>query len=177
MKISLEVNGAARELDAPPLMRLLDALRGPLGLPGTKEGCAEGECGACTVLLDGEPVNACLVAVGQCAGRKVITVEGLGEAGHLSPLQRCFVEEGGAQCGICTPGMLIAAEHLLRRDPDPSEASIREALAGNLCRCTGYQRIVESVRAAAAQKRAANAAATAATAAAAAVTAAAEEGR
>jgi len=134
-------------------MRLLDALRGPLGLTGTKEGCAEGECGACTVLLDGEPVNACLVAVGQCEGREVVTVEGLGEASHLSPLQSCFVDHGGAQCGICTPGMLIAAEHLLRRDPDPSEPAIREALAGNLCRCTGYQRIVESVRVAAALRR------------------------
>lgn len=162
MKITLTVNGEARSLEAPPLMRLLDALRGPLGLAGTKEGCAEGECGACTVLLDGEPVNACLVAVGQCDGREVITVEGLcrdGGAGHLDPLQRCFVEEGGAQCGICTPGMLIAAEHLLRRDPDPSEPAIREALAGNLCRCTGYQRIVESVRAAAALRRDAAAAA------------------
>jgi carbon-monoxide dehydrogenase small subunit len=153
MKISLVVNGSAREIDAPPLMRLLDALRGPLGLTGTKEGCAEGECGACTVLLDGDPVNACLVGVGQCEGREVTTVEGLGDAAHLSPLQRCFVEDGGAQCGICTPGMLIAAEYLLRRSPDPSEGAIREALAGNLCRCTGYQRIVESVRAAAALRR------------------------
>ncbi len=153
MKIALVVNGNPREIDAPPLMRLLDALRGPLGLTGTKEGCAEGECGACTVLLDGDPVNACLVGVGQCAGREVTTVEGLGDAAHLSPLQRCFVEDGGAQCGICTPGMLLAAEYLLRRSPDPSEPAIREALAGNLCRCTGYQRIVESVRAAAALRR------------------------
>jgi carbon-monoxide dehydrogenase small subunit len=154
MKIALVVNGSRRELDVPPLTRLLDALRGPLGLTGTKEGCAEGECGACTVLLDGDPVNACLVAAGQCEGREVTTVEGLSDAAHLSPLQRCFVDHGGAQCGICTPGMLIAAEHLLRQDPDPSEAAIREALAGNLCRCTGYQRIVDSVRAAAALRRA-----------------------
>ena len=149
MKISLTLNGAPRELDSAPLVRPLDALRGPLGLTGTKEGCGEGECGSCTVLLDGDPVNACLVAVGQCEGREITTVEGLGEMAHLSPLQRCFIDEGGAQCGICTPGMLISAEALLRRVPDPDEPTIREALAGNLCRCTGYQRIVESVRRAA----------------------------
>ncbi|UQA54691.1 (2Fe-2S)-binding protein [Polyangium aurulentum] len=149
MKITLTVNGAAREIESPPLARLLDALRGPLGLPGTKEGCGEGECGSCTVLLDGEPVNACLVSIGQCEGRAVTTVEGLGDAAHLSPLQRCFVDHGGAQCGICTPGMLIAAEALLARRPDPKEEEIREAIAGNLCRCTGYQRIVESIREAA----------------------------
>ena len=153
MKVSLVVNGSPREVDLPPLTRLLDALRGALGLTGTKEGCAEGECGSCTVLLDGDPVNACLVVIGQCEGREVTTVEGLGDAAHLSPLQRCFVDEGGAQCGICTPGVLIAATHLLSRAPDPSDGEIREALAGNLCRCTGYQRIVESVRAAAAMRR------------------------
>jgi carbon-monoxide dehydrogenase small subunit len=152
MKISLMINGSPRQIDVPPLLRLLDALRGPLSLTGTKEGCAEGECGSCTVLLDGDPVNACLVAVGQCEGRSITTVEGLGDAAHLSPLQRAFIEEGGAQCGICTPGMLIAAEALLRRTPDPTEAQIREGLSGNLCRCTGYQRIIESVKAAAAQK-------------------------
>lgn len=149
MKVTLTVNGSPRELDVPPLMRLLDALRGPLGLTGTKEGCAEGECGACTVLLDGEPVCSCLVPVGQCAGRSVTTVEGLGSVDHLAPLQQMFVDHGGAQCGICTPGMLVAAEALLRRTPKPTEAEIREGLAGNLCRCTGYQRIVESVKAAA----------------------------
>jgi carbon-monoxide dehydrogenase small subunit len=153
MKIRLTINQVERELEAPPLTRLLDALRGPLGLTGTKEGCGEGECGSCTVLLDGEPVNACLVPIGQCDGRALTTVEGLGEAAHLSPLQRCFIDEGGAQCGICTPGMLLAAEHLLRERPRPTEPEIREALAGNLCRCTGYQRIVESVLAAAALRR------------------------
>jgi len=153
MKISLTVNGSPRELDSAPLVRLLDALRGPLGLTGTKEGCGEGECGSCTVLLDGDPVNACLVPIGQCEGREITTVEGLGKAQHLSPLQRCFIDEGGAQCGICTPGMLIAAEALLRQRPDPDEPAIREALAGNLCRCTGYQRIVESVLSAAALRR------------------------
>jgi len=156
MKISLTINGAPRELDSAPLVRLLDALRGPLGLTGTKEGCGEGECGSCTVLLDGDPVNACLVPIGQCEGRAITTVEGLGEAAHLSPLQKCFIDEGGAQCGICTPGMLLAAEALLRQRPDPEEPEIREALAGNLCRCTGYQRIVESVRSAAALRRAAS---------------------
>jgi aerobic carbon-monoxide dehydrogenase small subunit len=150
VKIALTLNGAARDLEAPPMLRLLDALRGPLGLTGTKEGCGEGECGSCTVLLDGEPVNACLVTIGQCEGRTVTTVEGLGDAAHLAPLQRCFVTDGGAQCGICTPGVLIAAEALLSRVAAPSEGEIREALAGNICRCTGYQRIVESVHAAAA---------------------------
>ena len=149
MKITLEVNGAAREVDAPPLARLLDVLRGPLELTGTKEGCGEGECGSCTVLLDGEPVNACLVAIGQCEGRRVVTVEGLASNGTLTPLQSCFVSEGGAQCGICTPGMLVSAQALLAREKDPGDAAIREAIAGNVCRCTGYQRIVESIRQAA----------------------------
>jgi carbon-monoxide dehydrogenase small subunit len=152
MKISFTLNGSARDVELPPMMRLLDALRLELGLPGTKEGCGEGECGSCTVLLDGEAVNACLVVVGQLEGREVLTVEGLGDAAHLSPLQAAFVTDGGAQCGICTPGILVAAERLLREQPDPSEAEIREALAGNLCRCTGYQRIVESVRVAARER-------------------------
>ena len=158
MKISLNVNGDRHDVELPPLTRLLDALRGPLGLTGTKEGCAEGECGSCTVLLDGDPVNACLVSVGQCEGRVITTVEGLARSGadnHLAPLARCFVDHGGAQCGICTPGMLISAEALLARRPDPTDQEIREAIAGNLCRCTGYQRIVESIREAAAERRAA----------------------
>ncbi|MDI1477918.1 (2Fe-2S)-binding protein [Polyangium sp. y55x31] len=158
MKITLTLNGLSREVDLPPLVRLLDALRGPLGLPGTKEGCGEGECGSCTVLLDGEPVNACLVSIGQCEGRAVTTVEGL-SAPHLGPLARCFVDHGGAQCGICTPGMLISAEALLARRPDPSDEEIREAIAGNLCRCTGYQRIVDSIREAARERREAGGAA------------------
>jgi len=146
VRISLKVNGEARSFDAPPMIRLLDALRDHLGLTGTKEGCGEGECGTCTVFLDGEAVNACMVAIGQCEGRDVVTVEGLGTKAHLAPLARAFVSEGGAQCGICTPGMLIAAEALLRRTARPTDEEIREAIAGNLCRCTGYQRIVESVR-------------------------------
>ena len=146
MKISLTLNGEERSFDAPPMIRLLDALREHLGLTGTKEGCGEGECGTCTVLLDGEAVNACMVAIGQCDGRAVVTIEGLNDAKHLKPLAAAFVSEGGAQCGICTPGMLIASEALLRRTPKPSDEEIREAIAGNLCRCTGYQRIVESIR-------------------------------
>jgi carbon-monoxide dehydrogenase small subunit len=154
VKVTLEINGARQEVDAPPLSRLLDVLRGPLGLTGTKEGCGEGECGSCTILLDGEPVNACLVAIGQCEGRRVVTVEGLASNGALTPLQSCFVSEGGAQCGICTPGMLVSAQALLGRERFPGEAAIREAIAGNICRCTGYQRIVESIRQAARNGRA-----------------------
>jgi aerobic carbon-monoxide dehydrogenase small subunit len=143
--IRFTVNGRPCEVEAPPLARLLDALRGPLALTGTKEGCGEGECGACSVLLDGVPVNSCLVAVGQCEGRQVVTVEGLATRDALTPLQRCFVEDGGAQCGICTPGMLIAADALLRANPSPDEDDVRDAIAGNLCRCTGYQRIVDAI--------------------------------
>jgi aerobic-type carbon monoxide dehydrogenase small subunit (CoxS/CutS family) len=116
-----------------------------MGLTGTKEGCGEGECGACTVLLDGVPVNSCLVAAGQCDGHEIVTVEGISNDGSLSALQRCFVEHGGAQCGICTPGMLVAAEALLRENRSPTEADVRDAIAGNLCRCTGYQRIVDAI--------------------------------
>ncbi len=151
--IRLTVNGKPVSVDAPPLSRLLDVLRGPLGLTGTKEGCGEGECGACSVIMDGVPVNACLVAAGQCDGADVVTVEGLSLGDVLSPLQKCFIEDGGAQCGICTPGMLVAAEALLRSNRSPTEADVRDAIAGNLCRCTGYQRIVDAIlRAAASQK-------------------------
>jgi carbon-monoxide dehydrogenase small subunit len=152
--IQLNVNGTLREVEAPPLARLLDVLRVSLNLTGTKEGCGEGECGACSVLLDGVPVNSCLVAAGQCEGRVITTVEGLAHGEDLSALQRCFVEDGGAQCGICTPGMLIAAEALLRDNPRPSDAEVRDAIAGNLCRCTGYQRIVDAILDAAAKREA-----------------------
>ncbi len=145
MKVAFKVNGVQRHVDMAPLARLLDALRGPLGLAGAKEGCGEGECGTCAVLLDGVPVNSCLVPIGQCDGREVVSVEGLGAIGHLSPLQACMAEHGGAQCGICTPGMLIAAEALLRRNSDPTAHDVRTAIAGNLCRCTGYERIVQSI--------------------------------
>jgi carbon-monoxide dehydrogenase small subunit len=146
VRMTFVVNGRSRTLDAPPLARLLDILRGPLGLTGTKEGCGEGECGSCTVLLDGVPVNACLVVAGQCDGRKILTVEGLASKDVLSDLQEAFVKEGGAQCGICTPGILMAAHALLAANPQPGEGEIRESIAGNICRCTGYQRIVESIR-------------------------------
>ena len=152
MTIRFALNGSAVTVDVPPASRLLDVLRGPLGLTGTKEGCGEGECGSCTVLLDGVPVNACLVLAGQVEGRTVTTVEGLGAPESLSPLQEAFVKEGGAQCGICTPGFLVSAEALLASIPLPGETDIREALAGNLCRCTGYQRIVEAVRSAAKER-------------------------
>ena len=149
--LSLRINGQTKIVEASPLGRLLDVLRGPLALTGTKEGCGEGECGSCTVLLDGLPVNACLVLVGQAEGREITTVEGLARAdgsmpAHLTPLQECFIQDGGAQCGICTPGMLLAAEALLRITPKPTDEEIREATAGNICRCTGYQRIVDAIR-------------------------------
>jgi carbon-monoxide dehydrogenase small subunit len=152
MTLRMTVNGSPRQASVPPMKRLLDVLREDLGLPGSKEGCGEGECGACTVLLDGEPVNSCLVAAGQCDGSKVVTVEGLARGDKLTALQRAFVELGGAQCGICTPGMLISSYALLAaaRGRVPDEDEVREALAGNLCRCTGYQKIVDAVRAAAA---------------------------
>ncbi|HEY4958833.1 MAG TPA: (2Fe-2S)-binding protein, partial [Caldimonas sp.] len=144
--VRLAVNGKLRELAGDPARRLSDVLRDELGLIGTKVGCHAGDCGACTVLLDGEQVCSCIVAVGQCAGRAVTTVEGLAEpGGRLSTLQRAFVAHGAAQCGICTPGMLMSAESLLRKNARPSEAEVEEALAGVLCRCTGYRKIVEAV--------------------------------
>ncbi len=148
MKIRLTVNGKKHELDVPPMLRLLDLLREELRLTGTKEGCGEGECGACTVLLDGEPVNACLVPACQVDGSRVTTVEGLAKRHSLSRLQEAFFQ-GGTQCGMCTPGILMTSAALLARGGVPSEATVREALAGNLCRCTGYVKIVEAVRAAA----------------------------
>jgi len=143
--IRLTVNGRTHEVEAPPLARLLDVLRVSMQLTGTKEGCGEGECGACTVLLDGVPVNSCIVAAGQCVGREIQTVEGLAPGARLTSLQQCFIETGGAQCGICTPGMLLSAEALLRDNPRPSDAEVRDAIAGNLCRCTGYQKIVDAI--------------------------------
>ncbi len=157
MKIRCRVNGVSREVETPPMVRLLDMLRETLRLTGTKEGCGEGECGACTVLLNGQPVNSCLVPACHAEGASIVTVEGLSKRGKLSPLQEAFLH-GGAQCGICTPGMLMAAQALLQENGAPKEAVIREALAGNLCRCTGYVKIVEAVREAAKVTRAAAAA-------------------
>jgi aerobic carbon-monoxide dehydrogenase small subunit len=147
------VNGEPVEVDVPGMRRLLDVLREDLALPGTKEGCGEGECGACSVLLDGAVVDSCLVPVCQVDGAAVRTVEGLAEAGTLSDLQAAFLEAGGAQCGICTPGMLMAAEAHLEHDGEATDEAIREAIAGNLCRCTGYTKIVEAIALAAARRR------------------------
>ena len=149
--IRFTLNGDSREVHVPPMKRLLDVLREDLRLTGTKEGCGEGECGSCSVRMNGELVNSCLVPVLQAAGANVQTVEGLACDGEMHPLQQAFLHCGGAQCGICTPGMLIAATHLLERNPNPTMAEIREGLSGNLCRCTGFIRIFESVVSAAAQ--------------------------
>jgi aerobic carbon-monoxide dehydrogenase small subunit len=146
-KIKLEflVNGEARSVEAFPLERLLDVLREQLRLTGTKEGCGEGECGACTVLIDGRIVNSCLVPVAQVEGASIKTIEGVANGEQLQAVQQAFIDCGGAQCGICTPGMVMAAMDLLERNPNPDEADIRNGLAGNLCRCTGYMKIFESV--------------------------------
>jgi carbon-monoxide dehydrogenase small subunit len=149
--IRFTLNGNACAVEAPPMKRLLDVLREDLHLTGTKEGCGEGECGSCSVRMNGELVNSCLVPVLQAEGADVQTVEGLASNGALHPVQQAFLDCGGAQCGICTPGMLMAAAQLLERNPHPSMAQIREGLAGNLCRCTGFMRIFESVLAAATQ--------------------------
>lgn len=155
MELSLELNGVKKSLRARPMARLLDVLREEALLTGTKEGCGEGECGACSVWLDGELVNSCLVPFVQVAGRQVKTIEGLArgtvssttppQADVLHPMQRAFITHGGAQCGICTPGMLMAAVHLCDRVPNPSREQIKDALSGNLCRCTGYTKIFDAV--------------------------------
>ena len=148
MKLALNINGQAREVEAPPGRRLLDVLRLDLHLTGTKEGCGEGECGACTVLLDGAPVNSCLIPAAQAQGAELKTIEGLAEQGVLTAVQAALVEFGGTQCGICTPGIALCAEAALAREPNPTRERVRELLAGNLCRCTGYQLIVDAVAAA-----------------------------
>jgi carbon-monoxide dehydrogenase small subunit len=146
--ISFIVNGEKRAVAAQPMKRLLDVLREDLHLTGTKEGCGEGECGSCSVRMNGELVNSCLVPVLQAEGASIETVEGLGNADALHPIQKAFLECGGAQCGICTPGMLMATAQLLSVNPHPTMGEIREGLAGNLCRCTGFKRIFDSVAAA-----------------------------
>ena len=147
--LSVDVNGRAREDAVADDRLLLDYLREDVGLTGTKRGCDGGECGACTVLVDGEPALACITLAVRCQGRRVETIEGIAREGRMSRLQRAFHERLGTQCGFCTPGMIMAAQALLRRDPAPTEEAIRDALAGNLCRCTGYVKILESVQAAA----------------------------
>jgi len=160
MRVSCIVNGQRREADGVwPGESLLYMLRERLGLPGAKNACEQGECGSCTVYLDGLPVCACLVAAGQAEGRQVGTVEGLAGDGGLHPVQEAFVDAGAVQCGFCTPGLMVAVHDLLARDPDPSEPDIREALAGNLCRCTGYEKILDAVRLAASRTAASRTAA------------------
>ena len=149
MRLSCTVNGTERTADDVwPGESLMFTLRERLGLPGTKNACEQGECGSCTVLLDGQPVCSCLVAAPQAQGRDVVTVEGLG-SDELHPVQAAFIEAGAVQCGFCTPGLIVSVAELVQRKPDPTDAEIREALAGNLCRCTGYEKILDAVRIAA----------------------------
>jgi carbon-monoxide dehydrogenase small subunit len=143
--IQFIVNGKPEKLQLFPMARLLDVLREELKLTGTKEGCGEGECGACTVLIDGQIVNSCLVPVAQVEGATITTIEGVAHEKDLHSVQQAFIDHGGAQCGICTPGMVLAAINLLERNPNPNESEIRTGLAGNLCRCTGYMKIFESI--------------------------------
>ena len=145
IRVQCEVNGKALSLEAYPMARLLDVLREQAGLRGTKEGCGEGECGACSIEMDGAVVNSCLVPALQADGARIRTIEGVADADVLSAVQQAFLAHGGAQCGICTPGMILAAGNLLSRNAQPTENEVREALSGNLCRCTGYTKIFESV--------------------------------
>ncbi len=149
MELTFTVNGESRQLQVTPMQRLVDVLRVELGLTGTKEGCGEGECGACTVLLDGEPVNACLVPAVQLQGRAVETIEGLEQGGELHAVQQAFIDRGAVQCGFCTPGMVLSSVALLRVHPHPDRGEIRRGLVGNICRCTGYHKIVDAVESAA----------------------------
>ena len=144
--MKFNINGAVYEAEADPSMRLLDLLRNVFNLTGTKEGCAEGECGACTVIVDGEPVSSCLMLAGQAEGHKITTIEGVSVDGEMSRLQQAFVDAGAVQCGFCTPGMILSAKALLDRNPHPTDEEIRIAISGNLCRCTGYQKIVAAIR-------------------------------
>ncbi len=145
--VTLTVNGERQHALAEPRHTLLELLRDRLGLTGTKEGCGDGNCGACTVLLDGRPVNSCLVLAVEAQGREVVTVEGLARDGVLHPIQQAFVDHGAVQCGFCTPGLVMAAYALFRQDPHPGEQEVRAAIAGNLCRCTGYDKVVRAIMA------------------------------
>ena len=146
LKLNITVNGISHTLRIDPNLRLLDLLREELHLTGTKEGCGIGECGACTVILDGRAVNSCLILAGQCEGREITTIEGVTPEDDLSPLQQSFLDNGAVQCGFCTPGMILSATALLNHNSTPTEAEIREAISGNLCRCTGYTQIVEAIQ-------------------------------
>lgn len=150
--LTLRINGEVHEVTAAPHHTLLDVLRGQLGLTGTKENCLEAECGVCTVLVDGAAVNACILLAAECAGREVLTIEGLAGGDGLHPLQQAFIDHGAVQCGYCIPGMILAAKAYLDEEAAPTEAGVREALAGNLCRCTGYQKIADAVLAVARQR-------------------------
>jgi carbon-monoxide dehydrogenase small subunit len=149
LALTLTINGERHEVLTEPHRTLLDVLRVDLGLTGTKENCLEAECGVCTVLLDRRAVNSCIVLAAQCQGREVVTIEGLARDGALDPLQQAFIDHGAVQCGYCIPGMILSAKAFLEERPDSTEAEVREALAGNLCRCTGYQKIADAVLAAA----------------------------
>ncbi len=153
-RISMMVNGEYEQIDVPSNMTLMHMLRDKLALTGTKNGCNAGECGACTVLMNGEPVNSCMVLAVECEGANIVTVEGLAKDGVLDPVQQTIIDHGGVQCGFCTPGILISSRALLDRIPNPTEEEIREALVGNLCRCTGYIRIVDAVKEAATRQQA-----------------------
>lgn len=145
VEIKLKVNGKSYILEIEEDMRLLDLLREKLGLLGVKEGCSEGECGACTVIMDGEVVNSCLIMAFQAEGSKIVTIEGLEKEGEIHPVQQAFIEVGAVQCGYCTPGMILSAKALLDKNPNPTEEEIREGISGNLCRCTGYNKIIQAV--------------------------------
>ncbi len=144
--ISLNINGEEYHLNVEPQRTLLDAIREDIGLTGTKKGCDSGDCGACTIILDGEPVNSCIVLAVDANGKQITTIEGLAANGTLHPLQDAFVQHGAVQCGFCTPGMVLAAKALLDKKPNPTEQEIREGMVGNLCRCTGYAKIIEAVK-------------------------------
>lgn len=148
-KINVRINNGLEQVVVPSNMTLMQMLRESVALTGTKNGCSAGECGACTVLMNGEPVNSCMVLAVECDGANILTVEGLADDKQLDPIQEAIIQEGGVQCGFCSPGILISSRALLDRNPDPSEEEIREALVGNLCRCTGYVRIIEAVKTAA----------------------------
>ena len=156
MKISFTLNNERLSMDVVEDMRLLDFLRDELGLTGTKEGCGEGECGACTVIIDGKAVNSCLVLLPEIDGSEITTIEGLSKNGELDPIQKAFIDEGAVQCGFCTPGMIMSTKALLDRKVNPSDEEIMEAIEGNLCRCTGYYKILQAIRTAAENLRKAN---------------------
>jgi carbon-monoxide dehydrogenase small subunit len=146
LMIELTINGKKRKVETTPSTRLLDLIRDDLHLTGTKEGCGKGECGACTVIMNGELVASCLILAPQADGAVITTIEGIGSGGHLDPIQEAFIETGAVQCGFCTPGMILAAKKLLEENPHPTEEEIKRGISGNLCRCTGYQKIIDAIR-------------------------------